>query len=214
MNASFPLFRSTPRRSREAGASLIVTLGALMLLAISAVAILRSVDTSTLLAGNLAFRQSAVVATDSGVEAARAFIVAMSAAELNNPANAGKSVTATNAYPYWSTWQANFNPETYNWDGQSLALANSVQGNTVSYVIHRMCEANSNGIGAEQGSFMNPANNCVRVVSSSKCLNSAQAGSYDQAQFQCATAGGVYYRVTARARGPRGTTSYVQVMLH
>lgn len=201
-------------RRGQRGASLIVTLGALMLLTISAVAILRSVDTSTLLAGNLAFRQSAVVATDSGVEAARTFITTLTAAELNNPANASKPVAASTAYPYWSTWQAGFNPDTYSWDTQSLAMADSVQGNTVSYIIHRMCEFNTNGIGTEQGSFLNPANNCVRVVSSSGCLNSAQAGSYDQANFQCATAGGVYYRVTVRARGPRGTTSYVQVMLH
>ena len=208
------LFRHAMRHRRQAGASLIVTLGALMLLAISAVAILRSVDTSTLLAGNLAFRQSAVVATDSGVEAARTFVNTLGAAELNNPANSGKSVLATANYPYWSTWQASFNPDTYDWSGQALALADSVQGNTVSYIVHRMCEFNTSGIGTEQGSFLNPANNCVRVVASSGCLNSAQAGSYDQANFQCVTAGGVYYRVTVRARGPRGTTSYVQVMLH
>jgi len=202
------------RRRGQRGASLLVTLGALMLLAISAVAILRSVDTSTLLAGNLAFRQSAVVATDLGIEAARNFVAGLTAEELNNPANASKPVAATSAYPYWSVWQTNFNPETYDWEGQSTTLANSVQGNSVSFVVHRMCEFNNNGIGSELGSFLNPANNCVRVVASSGCLNSAQAGSYDQANFQCVTAGGVYYRVTSRARGPRGTTSYVQVMLH
>lgn len=201
-------------RRGERGASLLVSLGALMLLAISAVAILRSVDTSTLLAGNLAFRQSAVVATDMAIESARTFVAGLTAEELNNPANASKPVAATSAYPYWSVWQTGFNPETYDWDDQAMTLADSVQGNSVSFVVHRMCEFNNAGIGSEMGSFLNPANNCVRVVASSGCLNSAQAGSYDQANFQCVTAGGVYYRVTARARGPRGTTSYVQVMLH
>jgi type IV pilus assembly protein PilX len=198
----------------QRGASLLVTLGALVLLAISAVAILRSVDTSTLLAGNLAFRQSAVVATDQGVESARRFVNGLTAAELNNPANASKPVAAETAYPYWSVWQAAFNPETYDWDNASQTLASSIQGNSVSFVVHRMCEFNSFGLGADMGSFLNPANNCVRVVTASGCVNSAQAGSYDQASFQCNAAGGVYYRATIRSRGPRGTTSYVQVMLH
>lgn len=202
------------RTNAQSGASLLVTLGALILLAVSAVAILRSVDTSTLLAGNLAFRQSAVVATDQGVEAARAFVRSLPAAELNNPANSAKPVAATSAYPYWSIWQAAFDPETYDWDNQAGVLAADVQGNSVRYVVHRMCEFNTFGLAEETGSFLNPANNCIRVVSSSGCVNSAQAGSYDQASFQCNAAGGVYYRATVRARGPRGTTSYVQVMLH
>ena len=114
------MYKHSLRRRGQRGASLLVTLGALMLLAISAVAILRSVDTSTLLAGNLAFRQSAVVATDLGIEAARTFVAGLTAEELNNPANASKPVAATSAYPYWSVWQTNFNPETYDWDGQAL----------------------------------------------------------------------------------------------
>ncbi|MDO9405650.1 MAG: hypothetical protein Q7T87_16585 [Polaromonas sp.] len=207
-------FKPTFRRAAQQGASLLVALGALVLLSLSAVAILRSVDTSTLLAGNLAFRQTAVVATDMGVEEARRFIAARTSTELNNPANDSKPVSATSAYPYWSVWQNNFSAENYDWTDDAATLPGTVQGNSVSYVIHRMCETNSAGIGGERGSFLNPANSCVRIVSSGSCLNSAQGGSYDQSNFQCETAGGVYYRVTVRARGPRGTTSYVQVMLH
>ena len=199
--------------SGQRGASLIVTLGALMLLAISAVAILRSVDSSTLLAGNLAFRQSAVAATDTGVEAARVFIASLGYAELNNPANSAKPVQATAAYPYWSTWQA-FDPETYDWSARAATVAASVQGNSVSYVVHRMCESNSFGIGPERGAFTNPDNNCVRLVQVAGCKKSSQAGSYDASNLPCSEPGGVYYRATVRARGPRGTTSYVQVMLH
>ena len=52
-----------PARSRQRGVSLFFALVCLVAIMLAAVALVRSVDTSTLISGNLAFQQSA---TSSG----------------------------------------------------------------------------------------------------------------------------------------------------
>jgi len=52
------------------GAGLIVTLVVLIVMALGALALLRSVTTGLLIAGNFAFREAAVLAAESGSEAA------------------------------------------------------------------------------------------------------------------------------------------------
>jgi len=56
--------------SRQRGVVLFFALIALVVMSLAAVALIRSVDTNTLIAGNLAFKQAATSSGDSGLEMA------------------------------------------------------------------------------------------------------------------------------------------------
>jgi Tfp pilus assembly protein PilX len=56
--------------SLQSGSSMFITLVALLLLTFAGIALLRSVDTSTLISGNLSFQEAAVTSADAGTEAA------------------------------------------------------------------------------------------------------------------------------------------------
>ena len=63
---------STPRawlcRPRQRGSVLLFTLIAVVAMTLAALLLIRSVDTNTLISGNLAFRQAATTSADAGVQ--------------------------------------------------------------------------------------------------------------------------------------------------
>ena len=78
--------RGGARRARQAGVVLMMALIVLVAMTLAGIALVRSVDTSNIIAGNLAFKQAATNSGDTGVEAAAAWLAANSAA-LNNDAS-------------------------------------------------------------------------------------------------------------------------------
>jgi len=180
---------------RERGAILFVALIVLVAMSLAGIALMRSIDTNVLIAGNLAFRQGATAGGDWGIEDARAWISG-NAAILNNDQPAGASF-------YWANWQQNLdlygnNPDPtvadYDWGSPAgpRDLGSDQAGNGVKYVIHRLC----NTAGAP---------NVVQCVKSS--LSGAGGGN-----VQPGTS--VLYRVTVRISGPRNTVSFVQAVLN
>ena len=66
---NLPKFRFEGLRPlKQRGVVLFLTLVALLAMSLAAVALIRSVDTSTLIAGNLAFKQSAMSSANGAVE--------------------------------------------------------------------------------------------------------------------------------------------------
>ncbi len=63
-------------RARHAGIGLVVALVLLVVISLAAVALVRVVEGSSMVAGNAAFRQAALLAADAGNEAALAWLVA------------------------------------------------------------------------------------------------------------------------------------------
>jgi hypothetical protein len=64
-----PSFRAVPsRRPREDGVVLFIALIAMVILSLGGVALIRSMDAGTNVAGNLAFRQASVVAVNRAIE--------------------------------------------------------------------------------------------------------------------------------------------------
>ena len=61
---------SRPRRAGQRGLVLVVALVVLVAITVAGISMIRSVDTASLVAGNLAFRQAATHAADKGVEQA------------------------------------------------------------------------------------------------------------------------------------------------
>jgi len=195
-----------PPRAQQ-GVVLFVALIILVAMTLAGIALMRSVDTNVLIAGNLAFRQANTMYADTGVEAARAWLSANTAA-LNNNQPAG-------ALHYWANYQLGLNflgtdpdpTKNYNWS-QAAVVAAPDPAFSISYVIHRLC----GGAGA-------PADAAAQCMQASAGGGSGTSGlgtkgvvTYGvQALPGIST---IYYRVTVRVIGPRNTLSYVQAILN
>jgi len=193
---------------RERGAILFIALIVLVAMSLAGVALMRSVDTNVLIAGNLAFRQGATAGGDWGIEDARTWING-NAALLND------ELSTPYFYASWQETQdlTGNNPlitNDYNWDStntgeQPRDLGFDGAGNRVQYVIHRLCDKPGQP-------------NDVKCVKSSLVAGSMAAGT----SKVIAGAGGgsvagkasVLYRVTVKITGPRNTVSFVQAVLN
>ena len=203
---------SLPRRRRQRGVTLFIALIVLVAMTMAAVAMMRSVDTATVVAGNIGFRQSAVNAADQGVQAAYAWLGAnIGGAGIGNDSPASgyfSSVTAGEA-PDWYTNSA-------SWvNAAALTLTcpatgsttTDCAGNTVSYVIHRMCPvANC----APNATCAGVTNVCGQTLSSTAV--SGEGVEQGAVNF-FTTPPATHYRVTVRSTGPRASIAYVQTML-
>ncbi|MBM3374085.1 MAG: hypothetical protein FJY44_09460 [Betaproteobacteria bacterium] len=189
------------RPMRQRGVVLFTALIVLVAMTLAGIALMRRVDTGTIIAGNLAFRQTATHVADLGVEAARAWLTSTSTSLFNDSASNG----------YYSTWQESIDligndpgKTDFNW---STAITTSgafagPSGYTVRYVIHRLCEASGDPTGSGA--------NCVKtnVTSSSTSTGTKGAAAYGTYAITVPTA--ALYRITVRVEGPRNTLSYIQ----
>ena len=189
--------------SRVRGAVLFIALIVLVAMTLAGIAIMRSVDTVTLIAGNLAFKQGTMQSSDNGIEQAYLWLIA------NRPtlwsSNLGQGYNSGYATPVWTnaaTWAS------------AVTVPTDAAGNTSSYQIHRMCNCADtlyNGI-------------CAASAQSNQCALDNPSGTGvppPPAAGESFTVGApgflqdpkVYYRITVRTQGPRSTVSYVQAMV-
>lgn len=210
------------KRQGQRGVVLFIALIALVVMSLAAVALIRSVDTSAMVAGNLAFKQAATSSADAGLEAAIPWMAALQAAQVpKDPwldmTHAFNNDAPANGY-YASMVSANGNEKLdltaeTTWDaGHSRPGTganfdptgrDATTGNTVRYIIQRVCRSD----------------NAALLLSASDCLFSdfkVNIGSkrgrltYDAGLGTGATGGSPLYRITARVTGPRNTVSYIQ----
>jgi Tfp pilus assembly protein PilX len=192
---------SLPSRAR--GAVLFIALIVLVAMTLAGIAIMRSVDTATLIAGNLAFKQGTVQSSDNGIEQAYQWLLA------NRPSlsvnNFPQGYNSGYANPVWTT--------AATWTN-SVTVGTDAAGNTISYQIHRMCncaDTTYNGV-------------CAATGQSNQCAMDNPTGTGTPpppAQGESFTVGApgylqdprVYYRITVRTQGPRSTVSYIQSMV-
>lgn len=104
MSTTFALFvtRNAPLRQRaQRGVSLLFALLSLAAISLAAVALVRSVDSGTLVIGNLGFKQDATSASDRATEAARLWLM-----------TSGADLTADSAggIGYYASSQDNLDP--------------------------------------------------------------------------------------------------------
>ena len=183
-------------RRPQDGVVLMMALIVLVAMTLAGIALVRSVDTSNIIAGNLAFKQAATNSGDIGTETAIGWLEANNNASLFLPAVAGgyyavRSDPAPNQSwdEYWSTLAP-------------VTLAADAAGNTVSYVIQRLC----NGPGDPN---QTPPIGCaVSRTSGVAGTSSKTAGS-----VALIWSNQVYYRITSKIEGPRKTVSYVQTIV-
>jgi Tfp pilus assembly protein PilX len=184
------------RSAKQAGVVLFIALIALIVMSLAAVALIRSVDTNTMIAGNLSFKQSALISADSGVETALSW--------LGVDRNLDNNISSSGYYASFSDDAkaladgSNAKPAT----GANITAGLDSSGNTIRYVIERMCKntgaANtSHCLYGPAGEDENSKSNCDL---SNPCVGEPT--------------GALLYRITTKVTGPKNTVSYSQAFVY
>jgi type IV pilus assembly protein PilX len=193
-----PSFRQS---IKQKGVVLFIALIALVVMSLAAAALIRSVDTSTVIAGNLASKQAASASADSGLETALNWMAGVASPTTFDATNA--------ALGYYATQNAD--PTTFVWDatdsrlatGSNITAGKDTSGNTIRYVIQRMCR--TAGASSPGGCLFG----APVVGSSSQTVKEAPQGgsitSIEQSPL---------YRVTARVVGVKNTISFIQAFVY
>jgi type IV pilus assembly protein PilX len=217
------------RIARQRGVVLFFALIALVAMSLAAVALIRSVDTGTLIAGNLAFKRTATLAGDIGTEAATLYLNSVQAAgsiqdelvNVNFPLNQTGGGSMPNA-GYYSSMDPDLSltdsaaAKHIKWDNtDSTDAGTDGQGNSVRYVIQRMCRSPG----------MLPATAANASLGQTDCLMSPEipgSGPQTITDYAKACVGGgcpqpqyrPILRITSRIAGPKLTLSYVQAFVY
>jgi type IV pilus assembly protein PilX len=208
-------------RRGQRGISLLFALMSLVILGFAAVALTRSVDTGTLIMGNLAFKQDALLASSSGAEEALAWLTTnINSASLNADDTThgyyasskdkldvtGNKTSATDkrAVVDWGGNCGGLDSASYDSCAVLPFTGTAVNGNHIQWIITRLCDTS----GPASGS-----NLCVRpaTTSTSTASERGELGSGGR------ISGGIpspYFRIVVRAEGPRNTVSYTESLVH
>lgn len=209
---------NTHRRPPQSGIALLIALVVLVILSLASVGLMRTVTTSNVVAGNLAFQQAALTSADQGVETAVQWLEnnlgqSASSTAIACASAVGSTVLACNqtARGYAASRQDPGTTEGWGdlWATlvaagyQPVALAQDSAGNTVSYLVQRMCAAEgdaSSSIG------------CSAPPASTECGSSKTLDSNSGAGNLTCTSQS-YFRITVQVTGPRNTLAYTQAMV-
>jgi Tfp pilus assembly protein PilX len=206
------LHRLPPHHAQD-GIVLIIALVVMVAMSLAALGLVRSVDTTTAVVGNLALRQAAVLPANLAIEAASAALF-----KDASPSGAADIVDKTAHLPaqnYFASLQSGADPRgvpaLLQTSAAADALARALYANSdwnhtpsnadeqfkVRYVIERMCRAPG------------PATSSNCEMMPPKQSPGTTVG--DAAQPVLAQI--PFYRVTVRVDGPRNTTTFLQAML-
>jgi len=193
----------------QRGVVLFIALIILVAMSLAGIALMRSVDTGTVIASNLAFRQNATYVGDLGIEAARSWLL--------NTATATLLETDSTANSYYATWGATIDllgndtdatTTAYDWSSSgtsklvTAAPFTPPTGYEVRYVIQRLCK--------DPGSPSDPLATCVKAAGTVGSASSGTKGAATYGNYALGSPVAAVYRVTVRVTGPRNTRSYVQ----
>ena len=197
---------------RQQGFVLFLALVSLVVMSLAAVALIRSVDTNSLITGNLAFRQNAKLSSAYGLEAVAQTIGTqlIGYETINDPTNGYYATCMTfdgnAANPCGGenlTQDASWVPDTTSQMADNLpGIINGVDlyGNTVQYIVERMC----NVAGATA------TDRCMLTTSSGEGNSKRTLTGYNDRSRDSPPVDSPLYRITVRIAGPKNTISYVQ----
>lgn len=206
-----PMSRRTRIQSprRQQGVVLMIALIVLVAMTLAALGIIRATDTGSMVAGNIGFRQATLASGDSGIEAARTWLIANRLTLESDQPTRG----------YYATRQDNLDltgnqtatgADGVDWAGsdpsrpaKAISVGNvDSSGNDVLYIIHRLCSI--------VGSPNAPSQSCATASQSG--IGSSQDAP-DYSTYALKVKNQIYYRVTSRVNGPKNTVSYVQAVI-
>jgi type IV pilus assembly protein PilX len=201
--------RALPTRQR--GVVLFIALIVMVVMSLAALGLIRSVDTTTAVLGNLALRQAAMLPANYAVEDAAAGLFADAGGPRILPAQLNSDQPLQNYFaehsqaPGWDDQYGVPLPLQTQLAAQAVARSfNDAASNRITYVTERMCNPTAPNI---------PAGN---AAAESWC----DMGQPKQAPGTTVNQGNplilpqqVFYRVTVRVDGPQNTVSFLQAML-
>jgi type IV pilus assembly protein PilX len=199
----------SPMRAQQ-GVVLFIALIILVAMTLAGIALMRSVDSGTVIAGNIAFRQNTMFIADLGVEAARKWLKDQPIADLN----ADKTGNA-----YYATWMANIDllgndadatTTAFSWNADSVNVTAAPyappSGYAVRYVIHRLCNQTGDPTAVEAI--------CINAAGAATSTATSSKGAPSYGAYALAGSISAAYRITVQVIGPRNARSYVQTTIY
>lgn len=233
------LIGKSPGGASERGLTLMIVLIALVSLSMAALALVRSVDTGTLVTGNLGFKQATTSRADSAVETAMAWVVSKygsSPTDLYDSRCSSGCASSDATSAYYATSldgldisghnKADVTRALIDWDDNNCSYATAgtfasclkasptvtVNGFKTRYVIARMCKTT--------GDPNLATNNCAQPTTVASTRQQINKGETKYGMIIMLAGGGgaggggaggiQMYRVISRAMGPRNTVSYTE----
>ncbi|MDD5329517.1 MAG: hypothetical protein PHX38_05895 [Sulfuricella sp.] len=201
--------------AKQQGVVLFIALIALVAMTLAGIALVRSIDTATMIAGNLSFKQGSTAFADAGIENGRAWLIAN--------ANTAVLNSDSSAFGYYANSMDNLdltgsgtpdNPlDDVDWEGTNSSLTTKAfvmpmsslpltmrDGNyTISYIIHRLCRDSDEPLSSKCSTHQqSTSSGGTKGGGGIKALSGVQQG---------------HYRITARVKGPRNTIGFVQTII-
>lgn len=205
---------------RQAGLSLMMVLICLVIMSLAAVGLIRMIDSGSMIVGNVAFKQSATSASDRAAQRAITWLTSNAGGTVlyNDIPTQGYYATSLNALDPSGNSTANTRV-LVNWDGAPCsgascispsAVDGGIAGYRVQYVITRLCRA----VG-DSNPVSNAGQSCSRPMNSSSAASTKRGELRygDHARFGGGTPG-PFYRIIARAAGPRNTVSLIETYVY
>jgi Tfp pilus assembly protein PilX len=206
-------YTKAPFKKHQSGVVLFVALVAMVVMSLAAVALIRSVDTNSMIAGNISYKQTAAISSSFGLENV-ADTLGIKSLAYGNSNDAGNGYYATcKTFDTTSTCDGKNLTADSSWvpgtksrlaDGIATGITGGVDayGNTIQYIVERMCNLAS----------APDSTNCLLVTSnndngSHNALNEPEAGAPEVLTEI------PLYRVTVRIAGPKNTISYIQAFI-
>ena len=188
---------------KQTGVVLFIALIALVVMSLAAVALIRSVDTNTMIAGNLAFKQAAISSADSGLETAVGWLATKAASGGDTAFDADDTANG-----FYSTSAAD--AKTLSAASTKLAIVSDPiapgtdsSRNTVRYVVQRLCRTSG---AANTGSCLYGAPTDPTGTKGVK--DASEAGGPSAAGTS------VMFRVTVSVAGPKNTLGFIQAYVY
>lgn len=207
MNISKPMWREkSPSIGRQRGVVVFIALIVLVVMTLASLGLIRSIDTATLVAGNLASKQVSLHTADIGTEAAvnelGTFITTSADAYYPSGCQGNGSCRY---FPIMQTLNAQGAPSTINWTNVA-AVTNTYSGHgaipagySVRYVVERLCSGTL--------PITNLASNCYAMAPAD------DEGSKKVGAPVFTSPSNIYYRATIRVSDPKGSETLTQVIL-
>jgi type IV pilus assembly protein PilX len=220
--------RAAARPCGQRGVSMIFALLTLVAMSLASVALLRSVNTSAQIAGNLSFMQDATANTDRVIQEAIQILYAklsVDAYSLNenipqagyyastpvklDPTGNARTGDAARALIKWDDEYCATYPSSDRASCSHVPVASAADltpNNSASYIVFRMCDT--------PGSVEVATAQCATIPA--VVANTCQGAINYENEGKCPSGSGTtpYYRIVVRINGPRNTTSITETIVH
>jgi type IV pilus assembly protein PilX len=196
---------------RQRGVVMFIALIVMVALSLAAVALVRSVDTTNAVIGNLSFRMASILPGNLAVESAAAAL--FPDADIANVAHIPDKTNDLPAENYFASFQHSDDPRgvpaVLQKKSTAQALSKTLHDPStqtdMAYVIERMCQFAGPPLSSAPGDPV-PGSSCDLLLSK-------QPLGTTLGDPQIKLPSPPYYRVTIRVDGPQNTASFLQTML-